>query len=154
MRHSLPEECRCRSPFNGILREYLSKCLATVTNRLQLTCHSQWNVAFGTPPPSTASQSSPPLRPPPAGNNYELRTPVEPSHPNYQLPNVSPQSSSLQGAQSQLPTSSSYAAPGASYVTPTMWQEVVASSFPDGLKRRWDHGNTGMVDQSMYKRAR
>jgi hypothetical protein len=76
------------------------------------------------------------------------------SQPNYQMSNVSSPSSGLQGTQSQLPASSSYPAPNTTYVTPTMWQEVVASSFPDGLKRRWDHGNTGMVDQSMYKRAR
>jgi len=119
-----------------------------------LTRHSQWNVAFGTPPSSTASQSSPPLRRPPTGNAYELRTPQETNQPNYPMPNVSPQPNSLPGAQSQLPTSS-YATPGATYVTPTMWQEVVASSFPgDGLKRRWDHGAAPMVDQSMYKRTR
>jgi hypothetical protein len=111
----------------------------------------QWNVAFGTPPPSASSQSSPPLRPPPTGN-YELRTPQEPGPPNYQLPNVSPQSSSLQSAQAQLPPSTSYA--NGPYVTPTMWQDVVASSFPDSLKRRWDGGNAPMVDSSMYKRAR
>ncbi|KAF2468272.1 uncharacterized protein BDR25DRAFT_327025 [Lindgomyces ingoldianus] len=113
----------------------------------------QWNVAFGTPPPSTSSQSSPPLRPPPTGT-YEVRTPQESNPPGYQLPNVSPQSNSIQSVQSQLPPPTSYATPSVPYVTPTMWQEVVASSFPDGLKRRWDHGNAPMIDQSMYKRAR
>ncbi|KAF2013414.1 hypothetical protein BU24DRAFT_349768 [Aaosphaeria arxii CBS 175.79] len=112
----------------------------------------QWNVAFGTPPPSTTSQSSPPLRAPPTGN-YDVRTPQEASQANYQLPNASPQSSSLQGTQGQLP-SSGYATPSVNYVTPTMWQEVVASSFSDNLKRRWDHGNTGMIDTTMYKRSR
>ncbi|KAF2736632.1 hypothetical protein EJ04DRAFT_533529 [Polyplosphaeria fusca] len=114
----------------------------------------QWNVAFGTPPPpTTASQASPPLRPPPTGN-YELRTPQETTQPNYQLPNVSPQSSVIQGTPSQIPASASYATQSMPYVTPTMWQEVVASSFPDNLKRRWDQGNPPMVDQTMYKRAR
>ncbi|KAF2187865.1 hypothetical protein K469DRAFT_109109 [Zopfia rhizophila CBS 207.26] len=105
----------------------------------------QWNVAFGTPPPSSSSQSSPPLRPPPSGT-YEVRTPQETNPPGYQLPNVSPQSNSLQSAQSQLPPPT--------YVTPSMWQEVVASSFGDNLKRRWDHGSAPMMDGSMYKRAR
>ncbi|CAO2656691.1 Nn.00g054940.m01.CDS01 [Neocucurbitaria sp. VM-36] len=114
----------------------------------------QWNVAFGTPPPSASSQSSPPLRPPPPGNNtYDMRTPQDTTQPHYQLPNASPQSSSIHGTPSQLP-SSTYSGANPSYVTPTMWQEVVASSFPDGLKRRWDHGNPSMTDQSMYKRAR
>ncbi|KAF2874933.1 hypothetical protein BDV95DRAFT_487038 [Massariosphaeria phaeospora] len=115
----------------------------------------QWNVAFGTPPPSTSSQSSPPLRHPRAGSNYDIRTTAqESSQPNYQLPNTSPHSNSLQSAHPQLPPSSNYAASNVPYVTPTMWQEVVQQSFPDGLKRRWDHGHPSMVDQSMYKRAR
>ncbi|KAF2277497.1 uncharacterized protein EI97DRAFT_375360 [Westerdykella ornata] len=114
----------------------------------------QWNVAFGTPAPlSASSQASPPLRPPPAGN-YEVRTPQEPNQPNYQLPTISPQPNNLQGAQPQLAPATGYPAPNTSYVTPTMWQEVVASSFPDNLKRRWDQGNPGLTDQSMYKRAR
>lgn len=115
---------------------------------------SQWNVAFGTPPPSSASQSSPPLRPPPTGsNNYELRTPQDTTQPNYQMPNMSPQSSGLSGGLPGAPPASTYAPAAAPYITPTMWQEVVASSFQDGLKRRWDHGAAPM-DQSMYKRAR
>ncbi|KAF2707536.1 hypothetical protein K504DRAFT_383460 [Pleomassaria siparia CBS 279.74] len=113
----------------------------------------QWNVAFGTPPPSSSS-NSPPLRPLPSGS-YDIRTPQEASQqPNYQLPNVSPQSNNHATSQSQLPSSSSYTTPNVPYVTPTMWQEVVASSFPDTLKRRWDNGNAPMVDHSMYKRAR
>ena len=99
---------------------------------------SQWNVAFGTPP-SSATQSSPPLRPPPTGtgNNYELRSPQDGTPSNYQIPHVSPQAGGLSSTQSQVPTTTTFATPTATYVTPTMWQEVVASSFQDGLKRRW-----------------
>ncbi|KAF1949084.1 hypothetical protein CC80DRAFT_280963 [Byssothecium circinans] len=112
----------------------------------------QWHVAFGTPPSSAAAQSSPPLRPPTAGNNYDMRHPSQDAgQPNYQMPNVSPHPN-IQNPQ--IPTSSAYAAPNAAYVTPTMWQEVVASSYPEGLKRRWDTGNPAMVDHSVYKRAR
>lgn len=93
----------------------------------------QWNVAFG--------------------NNYDLRSTQDTTHSTYQLPNVSPQSNSIHRTTSQMPPSA-YATPSTSYVTPTMWQEVVASSFGDGLKRRWDQGTSSMVDQSMYKRAR
>ncbi|KAL5412073.1 hypothetical protein PMIN04_010030 [Paraphaeosphaeria minitans] len=115
----------------------------------------QWNVAFGTPP-SSATQSSPPLRLPPTGtgNNYELRSPQDGTPSGYQIPHVSPQASGLSSAQSQVPATTTFATPTATYVTPTMWQEVVASSFQDGLKRRWDHGQAPMIDQSMYKRAR
>ncbi|KAF1975677.1 hypothetical protein BU23DRAFT_66258 [Bimuria novae-zelandiae CBS 107.79] len=116
----------------------------------------QWNVAFGTPPPSSTTQSSPPLRPPPTGtsSNYELRNPQDAAQTNYQMPNVSPQANDLSAASSQIPATTTFAPPAATYVTPTMWQEVVASSFQDGLKRRWDHGQAPMIDQSIYKRAR
>ncbi|KAL5116257.1 hypothetical protein ACEQ8H_005815 [Pleosporales sp. CAS-2024a] len=113
----------------------------------------QWNVAFGTPPPSASSQSSPPLRQGPPDNNFDMRAPQETSHSTYHLPSNSPQSAVMQGA-SQLPTSSGYPSTNPSYVTPSMWQEVVASSFSEGLKRRWDHGSTSMADAQMYKRAR
>jgi hypothetical protein len=119
-----------------------------------LTKHSQWNVAFGTPPPSASSQSSPPLRPGPPGNNFDMRAPQETPQSNYHLTSTSPQSNIMQGAPSQMPPSSGYPSTNPSYVTPSMWQEVVASSFSDGLKRRWDHGSTSMSDQQMYKRAR
>jgi len=115
----------------------------------------QWNVAFGTPPPpSVSSQSTPPLRATPSGNNYESRTPQDTTQPHYQLPNTSPQPSNMHGTPSQLVPSSTYPVTNPSYVTPSMWQEVVASSFPDGLKRRWDHDSPSMADASMYKRAR
>ena len=145
--------CKCRKTCSGTRNASLSKLSKSSTPRnLVLISGSQWNVAFGTPPPTASSSSSPPLRPPPSGTNYDMR-PQDPNSPNYQLPSVSPQQSGIQGTPGQLPPSSSYAA-NPSYVTPTMWQEVVASSFQDGLKRRWDQGSSSMVDQSMYKRAR
>jgi len=114
----------------------------------------QWNTAFGTPPPSATTQSSPPLKPPPTGNNYELRTPIQESgQPNFQIPNVSPHSNGIQDTQ-QLPTTSGYAVPNPAYVSPAMWQEVVANSYTNGAKRRWDSGHNAMVDHSPYKRAR
>ncbi|KAL7778992.1 hypothetical protein CFE70_008495 [Pyrenophora teres f. teres 0-1] len=114
----------------------------------------QWNVAFGTPPPTSASsQSSPPLRPNPSGNDYDLRPAQGGMQTNYQMSNTSPSPSNVHGPPGQMPPSSTYANAAPVYVTPTMWQEAVASSLPDGLKRRWD-GNSAMADQSMYKRAR
>ncbi|KAL6168458.1 hypothetical protein ACJQWK_06099 [Exserohilum turcicum] len=93
----------------------------------------QWNVAFGT--------------------NYDMRPAQDHMQPNYQMANTSPQSTHVHGPPGQMPPSSTYSNPAAPvYVTPTMWQEAVQSSMPDGLKRRWD-GNA-MADQSMYKRSR
>lgn len=70
------------------------------------------------------------------------------------MANVSPQSNVIPAVPSQMPPVT-YSTPGVSYVTPTMWQEVVASSYGDGLKRRWDYGNSSMDDQSqMHKRMR
>ncbi|KAI4617809.1 hypothetical protein J4E83_006141 [Alternaria metachromatica] len=114
----------------------------------------QWNVAFGTPPPTSASsQASPPLRPHPPGTNYDMRPAQEAMQPGYQMSNTSPQSSNVHAVPGQMPPASTYGNTAPVYVTPTMWQEAVASSLPDGLKRRWDD-NASMGDQSMYKRAR
>lgn len=147
-------EFKCKRLFHGTHSVSLSMfyCCDVMQNSANIRSH--WNVAFGTPP-SSATQSSPPLRPPPTGtaNNYELRSPQDGTPSNYQIPHVSPQAGGLSSTQSQVPTTT-FATPTATYVTPTMWQEVVASSFQDGLKRRWDHGQAPMIDQSMYKRAR
>ncbi|KAF2146863.1 uncharacterized protein K452DRAFT_218581 [Aplosporella prunicola CBS 121167] len=116
----------------------------------------QWNTAFGTPPPTTTSQSSPPLRPPPSGT-YELRTPQETQPPGYyHASSVSPHTHQVPSVPAQLPPPVSYAAPPGNYVTPSMWQDVVASSFGDGgLKRRWDYSSPGMIDQGQVaKRSR
>lgn len=144
----------CRSRCNGT-RSVSSSELYCITYDFQsLMPRSQWNVAFGTPPPSAPSTSSPPLRPHPPGTNYDMRAPQDTVPQNYHIPTTSPQSNTVHGPPSQVPPASSFPSTNPTYVTPTMWQEVVASSFSDGLKRRWDHGNTSMPDQTMYKRAR
>jgi hypothetical protein len=35
----------------------------------------------------------------------------------------------------------SYPTDALEYVSPTMWQDAVASSFGDGLKRNWDYSS-------------
>ena len=82
-----------------------------------------------------------------------MRPTQEAMQPGYQMSNTSPQASNVHTVPGQMPPASTYANAAPVYVTPTMWQEAVASSLPDGLKRRWDD-NTSMGDQSMYKRAR
>ncbi|KAF2836339.1 hypothetical protein M501DRAFT_940292 [Patellaria atrata CBS 101060] len=114
----------------------------------------QWNVAFGTPPSSSTSQSSPPLRPPQPGS-YGLSAQDQSLQTYPQQATVLPQTSQVQNLHAQLPPPVSYATPTNPYVTPSMWQDVVASSFGDGLKRRWDYGNHGIMDQGqMSKRPR
>jgi len=60
----------------------------------------------------------------------------------------SPHASNMQlpAAAVQAPTSS-YTPAG--YVTPSMWQDVVASSFGDGMKRRWDYGGSQQSSAAM-----
>jgi len=82
-----------------------------------------------------------------------MRPAQEAMQPGYQISNTSPQSSNVHAVPGQMPPASTYGNAAPVYVTPSMWQEAVASSLPDGLKRRWDD-NASMGDQSMYKRAR
>ncbi|KAK8236464.1 hypothetical protein IWZ00DRAFT_120463 [Phyllosticta capitalensis] len=115
----------------------------------------QWNAAFGTPPPNPTTQPSP--KPAPLGSSYELRTPQqETQQPNfYQASSVSPHTQQVPNMPAQLPPPVSYSAPAQPYVTPSMWQDVVASSFSDGsLKRRWnDYGSQSIMDP-VSKRSR
>ncbi|KAJ9668940.1 hypothetical protein H2201_000766 [Coniosporium apollinis] len=114
----------------------------------------QWNAAFGTPPPSSTSPCSPPLRPPAPGT-YDLRTPQEmPHHGSYQSLGYSPHDKPVPHIPSQVSPPVTYTPQSASYVTPSMWQEVVASSFGDGLKRRWDYGGAGIMDQGQGAKRR
>ncbi|OSS50581.1 hypothetical protein B5807_04675 [Epicoccum nigrum] len=70
---------------------------------------------------------------------------------NQQLSSISPQQSGIQGTPGQLPLALSPAAANPSYVTPTMWQEVVADSFQPRVKRGLDQGSSSMIDQSMQE---
>ncbi|KAF2435693.1 hypothetical protein EJ08DRAFT_692270 [Tothia fuscella] len=115
----------------------------------------QWNVAFGTPPSSTASQPSPPLQQP-STSNYEVRSNPDitqhtyPPHAAY-----SPHANNMQvpaAVQTQASYTSCPLPPG--YVTPTMWQDVVASSFSDGMKRRWDYSGQQNLDMGAKRQQR
>ena len=63
--------------------------------------------------------------------------------PNYRLPSVSARHSEIQDISGQFLPASNYAATNPSYVTPTMWQEAVASSFQPGVERKWDQVMVG-----------
>ncbi|KAF2400422.1 hypothetical protein EJ06DRAFT_537972 [Trichodelitschia bisporula] len=156
------EDCKTDSPIVQSLNVMAQGAPAAVQS--QDPYHGQWNPtrifdqwtsAFGTPPSSTASQPSPPLRAPPAGN-YDIRM----TQGQAQLGQTaySPQTGySPHGTHMGLPANApatTYAAPAPNFVSPTMWQDVVASSFGAGLnKRGWDYGGADTMEQ-MAKRQR
>lgn len=57
------------------------------------------------------------------------------------------------GTQGQAMTVQQYSAPIPSFVSPSMWQESVASVYEGGLKRQWDYDPHAMVG-SAFKRSR
>ena len=118
---------------------------------------SQWNTAFGTPsstmsvPAGSMSQQSPTMYTPPPISHQDLPHlhDAMQQHAQFQLPSNMPP---LPQIQPPLPTS--YASTGHHFVSPSMWQETVASTYdPHGLKRRWDTGGSS-YDQQQVKRPR
>ncbi|KAF1992136.1 hypothetical protein K402DRAFT_322048 [Aulographum hederae CBS 113979] len=120
----------------------------------------QWNTAFGTPT-SNPSQPPPPpqmlrQQPPSTGMNPSTTAPSPTSYPRQE--SYSPHASnvpvaSLPSNQPQ-PPQVAYAPPAAPYVTPSMWQDVVASTLGDGLKRRWQPGFDDPSMMGQIKRSR
>lgn len=124
---------------------------------------SQWTTAFGTPS-STMSASvssinqhsrSPTMYTPSVSGSDlpHLHDAMQQQQPQFALPpNMVP------APQMQPPPQAPpYAAPSHSYVSPSMWQDTVASTYdPSGsLKRRWDMGASSyMNDQTQVKRPR
>ncbi|KAF4635017.1 hypothetical protein G7Y89_g3076 [Cudoniella acicularis] len=97
----------------------------------------QWNTTFGTPP--TSSVSAPQQTP--------LKLAVSgaqeiPTLPEMQLPNVS----LPPGSSQPIPPQQYSGAPIPSFVSPSMWQESVASVYEGGLKRHWDYDDSNMVN--------
>ncbi|KAH7155758.1 hypothetical protein B0J13DRAFT_436670 [Dactylonectria estremocensis] len=92
----------------------------------------QWNTTFGTPaqtqPSSTPSQASS-LNVASSAGATEAST----------LQDIQAVHASLPANAHQLSPSQYSAAPVASFVTPAMWQESVASVYEGGLKRAWDY---------------
>ncbi|KIW04048.1 hypothetical protein, variant [Verruconis gallopava] len=120
----------------------------------------QWNAAFGTPASST-SQPSPPMQRNQPGT-FDVRSNQEglssqyhstPPQANYAAPDANLQMQTGIPAQQQgsYPPSQSN-----SFVSPSMWQQVVANSLVDGRKRMWTDYNSGqgMSMDAMAKRQR
>jgi len=91
----------------------------------------QWNTSFGPP----AVQASPTSL---ASHNSALTIPSAAGPETQNLQDI-------QGVQGQLATGAQHMAPQypanpvQNFVTPSMWQESVASVYENGLKRAWDY---------------
>jgi hypothetical protein len=93
---------------------------------------SRWNTTFGTvPAASTSAPQQTPLKHSPSGAQ---EIPQLPELHSVSDMNVSP------GAHS-LPPQQYSGAPIPSFVSPSMWQESVASVYEGGLKRNWDYAD-------------
>jgi hypothetical protein len=124
---------------------------------------SQWNMAFGSanpPPPDPSIIKPTPLQaaplpqgtsPPPHSHSNHL------SHlpPQQAQPAPPPSSTYLPITTQTLSAAASTAAPSSSsppvlgpmFVSPTMWQESVASVYGQGMKRAWGaYGGSEILD--------
>lgn len=111
----------------------------------------QWNTAFGTPssnisvPANSINQPSPTMYTPSNTSSHDLPHLQDATQQSlYPMPvNMS------QMPQMSLPQTSGYSSIGHSFVSPSMWQDTVASTYEPGrLKRRWDMGPSYFNDSS------
>ena len=116
--------------------------------------NSQWNTAFPAGPIAAPAnpmpQPSPPLYTPPSLDSHDL----PPLHDAMQQNQQYPIPASM-APPPQIQTVQSYTSNGPSFVSPSMWQDTVASTYdPGGLKRRWDMDSSYGSDPMQMKRPR
>ena len=157
--HSLTDENLEWNP-NRIF-EYGAKPLSVKSRVVRTPANprrSQWNTAFGTPTStmsapagSSMTQHSPTMYTPSSVGSHDLPQLQEAMQQPFSLPSNTPL---LQQMQPPPPTSYA-AAPSHPYISPSMWQETVASAYDlsGSLKRRWDMGAVS-YDQHQVKRPR
>ena len=119
---------------------------------------SQWNTAFGTPTSSVSatassmSQHSPTIYTQSPVPSHDLPT-LHDAMQQQQHFNLTSNMPPISQLQPSLPTS--YPSAGHSFVSPTMWQDTVASTYePNILKRRWNVESSYFNDQQQVKRPR
>ncbi|KAF2234490.1 hypothetical protein EV356DRAFT_446659 [Viridothelium virens] len=118
----------------------------------------QWNTAFGTSSTNgSATQSSPPHKAPGPTSAGFATLPQDPSQPSFSsvssVGSGSPHGSQMHHSPTPGNQRIAYgAAPQQSYVTPTMWQDVVAGTLQGGQKRSWDYSNPAYMDPMAQKR--
>ena len=117
---------------------------------------SQWTTAFGTPnstnsaTASSMSQNSPTIYTQSPVSVNDLPTLHDAMQQQYPLLTNMPPTSQMPSIQ---PTS--YPSISHSFVSPTMWQDTVASTYdPNTLKRRWNMESSYFNDQQQVKRPR
>ena len=120
---------------------------------------SQWNTAFGTPPSTASVQGS--MNAQQSPTMYSAASSTVGSHDISQVHDALQQQRHYQTPPITTPVSQqpSYTAAPNPYVTPSMWQDTVASTYvPNDLKRRWDGAGgpawVGSNDQQQVKRPR
>lgn len=103
----------------------------------------QWNTTFG-----AASIHAAPQQQHSSIRHASTSSQDVASLPDMQGTGTLPLPLGSQGVSSQQYS----AAPMPSFVSPSMWQESVASVYEGGLKRQWDYDNNNMVNQAMKRR--
>lgn len=98
----------------------------------------QWNTTFGTPAHSQPSST------PPQPTSLNIPSSAGASEVS-SLQDIQAVHATMPAGSQQLSPSQYSAAPVASFVTPAMWQESVASVYEGGLKRGWDYDGGSSV---------
>ncbi|KAI9701629.1 MAG: hypothetical protein M1820_006400 [Bogoriella megaspora] len=118
----------------------------------------QWNTAFGTPQTNAANAQSSPTHKGPGPTSAGFPSlPQEPHQTSYSSVSSVASGSPHAGHLHHSPTAGSQPlnyTPNQqhSFVTPNMWQDVVAGTLQGGQKRTWDYSNTNYMDPMAVKR--
>ena len=154
--------CKCKiSPSNGIHREFSSEPTNLIHFHFPSTIItdskflSQWNTAFGAPVAAAATAQAPMPQPLPISNaNCDTHEAQSANYATYNhTPTVLNYSTLLPQVPNEMPQQTNFMPPHQTYITPSMWQDAVASTYGDGLKRRWDSVPTEMMGR-VTKRTR
>ena len=148
--------------------EYAENSPTTNTNmeeEIADVARSQWNNAFGTPPPNTmpSTNSTVPQAPySPTASTVSHDLPQVPDALQHQQQQQFSVTSNMNSTPQIKNRPNPYSPPTSNpsgYVTPTMWQDTVANAYvQNDLKRRWDGAGgpawMGSHDQQQVKHPR
>ncbi|KAH8596590.1 hypothetical protein B0O99DRAFT_509596 [Bisporella sp. PMI_857] len=104
----------------------------------------RWNTTFGTTP---ASHSDP------APNTLPLKHSAPGAQEIPSVPDGLPSTVNLTQGTHPMPPQQYSGAPIPSFVSPSMWQESVASVYEGGLKRHWDYDDGNSVNSIAKRRG-
>ncbi len=112
---------------------------------------SQWNYTFGTPPPSHSE--SPDQGPPQNPLSVAPDVSEVPSRNSHMPVNGVSGPATATRQQAFFPPQHYSGTTMPNFVSPSMWQESVASVYEAGMKRVWDYGDPNGV-MPLAKRSR